>query len=71
MAFPLQSNFHFPFIHRREKRKTAFCSPRYLVLIYIKIIKNLKKGDSLKFEGKIEKKQNTSVGGGGGESKFS
>ena len=49
--------FYVLFPHRRERRRTPFCSPQYLVLIYIKNTRNLIKGElfeilkNLKLEG--------------------
>ena len=35
MRLAFQSNFRFLFTHRREKRKTPFCSPQDLIEVLV------------------------------------
>ena len=58
--FFLQSNFQFPFTHRKVKGKTTSCSPQDLCLIYIKNFRNLEKGNTLKYRRKNRKGKKTS-----------
>ena len=59
----LPSNFHFLFTYRREKRKTQFCSPQDLVLLFIENNKNVKIGNTI-LEGKKRKGKTSLLGEG-------